>query len=65
MMNRANWEDTSKTFNDEWVDAPTTSGSQKDVKCQMLIPDKLEVTFKVETESSVNVLLQRYHPPNL
>ena len=39
--------------------------SRKDVKCRMLMPDKSEVIFQVDTGSSVNVLPERYHPPNL
>ena len=58
-------QDTSEACNYEWVDALTTSGSRKDVKCRMLMPDKLEVIFQVDTGSSVNVLPERYHPPNL
>ena len=35
------------------------------VKCRVLMPNKSEVIFQVDTGSSVNVLPERYHPPNL
>ena len=41
-------QDASEASNDEWVDA-LTSGSRKDVKCRMLMPDKSDVIFQVDT----------------
>ena len=58
-------QDNSETSNNDGVDALTTVNSRKDVKCRMFMHDDSEVIFELDTGSSVNVVPERYHPPNL
>lgn len=55
----------SESSGDEYIDALTSTGNRKDVKCRMLMPDKTEIIFQVDTGSSVNVLPAKYQPPNM
>jgi transposase InsO family protein len=52
------------TSGEEFVDALTSPGTSKDVKC-CLILNKTEIAFQIDTGASVNVLPGKYHPHDL
>ena len=50
---------------EEFIDTIATHGNTKDVKCHLILPNKTEVIFQVDTGASVNVLPSKYHPADL
>ena len=56
--------ESSSESSSEWIDCINMS-PRKDVKCRIMMPDKSEVIFQVDTGSSVNVLPAKYHPSHL
>ena len=58
-------ESDETSSGEEFIDTIATHGNTKDIKCHLILPNKTEVIFQVDTGASVNVLPSKYHPADL